>query len=147
MVADAEWGAASPFWGQYEAARDAASGADTLGQNYGITISGGSDIRFTDCTAEDALDAVTYALEGYRGVISINEARSLMGLPSYDGFLAVLDGIKPASSLVHDLDCAQRPSWHKRRCSRCSPLAFATPPNPAARDYHRRQKARKRRSR
>lgn len=64
-----------------------------------------------------------------------------------DAVLAVLDGIKPASSLVHDLDCAQRPSWHKRRCSRCSPLAFATPPNPAARDYHRRQKARKRRSR
>jgi hypothetical protein len=49
--------------------------------------------------------------------------------------------------VLHVLDRIQRPRWHRRRCPICRPAGFITGPNPAARGYHRRQQARRRRNR
>jgi hypothetical protein len=54
-------------------------------------------------------------------------------------------GLPP--DLAHEVDLIQRPGWHRHRCPQCHPAGFATPPNPAARGYSRRLRARRRRCR
>jgi hypothetical protein len=56
-----------------------------------------------------------------------------------------LAGFTPGA--MHDFDARERPRWHRRHCPLCNPAAFATPPDPYGREYHRRQQARGRRSR
>jgi hypothetical protein len=46
--------------------------------------------------------------------------------------------------LAHAQDMQDRPRWHRIRCPQCNP-AGNPPPCPGGREYHRRQKARRRR--
>lgn len=52
------------------------------------------------------------------------------------------------SVLLHDLDRADRPAWHQRRCPKCHPSGFSTPPSGQFGNYYnQRRKARRRRGR